>query len=336
MYHIYMPSTITLSKRLQEALNVLEIESCAIKDLISDLEKNQSKNFELVIETLSSCKGRIVVTGMGKSGHIASKIAATLASTGSPAFFVHPAELSHGDFGMLTNSDVMLAISFSGETDELKKILVPIKRLGIKLISITGNEDSTLAQNSDVSLVVKVEKEACPLNLAPTASTTCTLALGDAIAITLMQAKGFTEADFARSHPGGSLGKKLIKVLDVMRKENEIPMVKEGASFYNLLEEINNKKLGFTTIVSNDHKLLGTVTDGDIRRAYLKFQNNVGEKKARDIMTTNPKTINQDDFAVSALKTMEEYRIADLIVLDKSQKPIGIVDLKDLLKGGII
>lgn len=335
-YYMYMPQTLTISKHLQEALKVLETEDQAIKNLISDLEKNQIKNFEEAINTLLSCKGKIVVTGIGKSGHIASKIAATFASTGSPAFFVHPAELSHGDFGMLTSSDVMIALSFSGETDELKKVLNPIKRLGIKLISITGNEESTLAQNSNVSLFVKVEKEACPLNLAPTASTTATLALGDALAITLMQAKGFTESDFAKFHPGGSLGKKLIKVKDIMREENEIPMVKEETSFYDVLREINNKKLGFTTVVNNDYKLLGVITDGDIRRAHLKHEKSVNDKKAKDILTPNPKTISESDLAVSALKIMEDHRISDLIVLNDSLKPIGIVDLKDLLKAGII
>lgn len=329
-------ATLTLSKSLKQAIDVLNIEENALKNLILDLEKNQSTNFEKAIEILLLCKGRIVVTGIGKSGHIGSKTAATFASTGSPAFFVHPAELSHGDFGMLTKEDVMLALSFSGETDELKKVLVPIKRLGIKLISITGNESSTLAQNSDVALFVKVEKEACPLNLAPTASTTATVALGDALAITLMQAKGFTADDFAKSHPGGSLGKKLVKVKDVMRQKNEIPVVKEETAFYDLLNEINNKKLGFTAVVDGDSSLLGTITDGDIRRAQLKFKNNIFEKKAKDIMTVNPKTINEDDLAVSALKIMEDYRISDLIVADKSKKPIGIVDLKDLLKGGII
>ncbi|MBI3591445.1 MAG: KpsF/GutQ family sugar-phosphate isomerase [Candidatus Melainabacteria bacterium] len=331
-----MPTTITFSKNLQEALNVLETEEQALKDLINDLENNQSKSFDLAIEAFLSCKGRIVVTGMGKSGHIGSKIAATLASTGSPAFFVHPAELSHGDFGMLTKSDVMLALSFSGETDELKKVLEPIKRLGIKLISITGNESSTLAQNSNAVLFIKVKKEACPLNLAPTASTTATLALGDALAITLMQAKGFTEADFAKSHPGGSLGKKLIKVKDVMRQKKDMPHVNETVDFYKILEEINTKKLGFTAVINSENTLLGTITDGDIRRAYLKFQSSVSDKKAKDIMSPNPKTIDEDDLAVSALRIMEDYRISDLIVTNKSKSPIGIVDLKDLLKAGII
>ena len=331
-----MLQTLTISKHLQEALNVLSVEQQAIKNLIDDLEKKQSRNFEQAIEVLLVCKGRIVVTGMGKSGHIGSKIAATLASTGSPAFFVHPAELTHGDFGMLTKSDVMLALSFSGETDELKKVLIPIKRLGIKLISITGNENSTLAQNSDIALYVKVEKEACPLNLAPTASTTATLALGDAIAISLMKSKGFTAEDFARSHPGGSLGKSLIKVKDVMREEKEIPKVKEETAFYQILEEINNKKLGFTTVTSNENKLLGTITDGDIRRAHLKFKTNVSEKKAKDIMSLNPKTITESDLAVSALTMMEDFRISDLIVTDKSGNPVGIIDLKDLLKIGVV
>ncbi len=331
-----MTPSITVSKHIQNALNVLDIEGQAIKELIADIEKNQPSNFNLAIELMLLCKGRIVVTGMGKSGHIGSKIAATLASTGSPAFFVHPAELLHGDFGMLTKSDVMLALSFSGETDELRKVLLPIKRQGIKLISITGNEASTLAQNSDVALFVKVSKEACPLNLAPTASTTATLALGDAIAITLMQAKDFTESDFAKSHPGGSLGKMLIKAKDVMRESDEMPKVNEETPFYKILEEINAKKLGFTTVLDKNNKLLGTITDGDLRRGYLKFQSNISEKMAKDIMNPKPKTISSEDLAVSAIKIMEEFRISDLIVIDNSGKPLGIVDLKDLLKAGVV
>lgn len=336
MYYIKMSQTLTISKSLQDAINVLNIEQMALKNLISDLENNQCKSFDNTIDILFSCKGRIVVTGMGKSGHIGSKIAATLASTGSPAFFVHPAELAHGDFGMLTNSDVLLALSFSGETDELKKVLIPVKRLGIKLISITGNESSTLSQSSDVALYVKVEKEACPLNLAPTASTTATLALGDAIAITLMQKKEFTTEDFAKSHPGGSLGKNLIKVKDVMRVDKEIPTVKEDTDFNKILEEINSKKLGFTTVLNKENELVGSITDGDIRRAYLKSGNSVFSKTAFNLMNINPKIISENDLAVSALKIMEDCRISDLIVLDKSRKMLGIVDLKDLLKVGII
>ena len=331
-----MPQTLTTSKILRNALNVLDIEQKAIKDMIIDIEKNQYKNFEKAIDILLSCKGRIVVTGMGKSGHIGSKIAATLASTGSPALFVHPAELCHGDFGMLTNSDTMIAISFSGETDELKKVLTPIKRLGIKLISITGNDSSTLAQNSDVSLFIKVEKEACPLNLAPTASTTATLALGDAIAITLMQTKNFTAEDFARSHPGGSLGKSLIKVEDIMRAKKEIPIVSENSEFNDVLSEINNKKLGFTIVIDKNEKLKGTITDGDIRRALLKCGSNITSKNAKELMAVDPKTISINDLAVSALKIMEDYRISDVIVTDKGNKPVGIVDLKDLLKAGVL
>ena len=331
-----MPIALTISKHLKNALDVLAIEEEAIRDLIFDLGKNQAEKFEQAIEILLSCKGRIVITGIGKSGHIGSKIAATLASTGSPAFFVHPAELTHGDFGMLTNFDVMIALSFSGETDELKKVLIPIKRLGIKLISFTGNESSTLAQSSNISLYIKIQKEACPLNLAPTASTTSMLALGDALAITLMQAKGFTQEDFAKSHPGGTLGKKLIKVKDVMRKENEIPLVQNDASYYKVLEEINNKKLGFTTVINSSQKLMGTITDGDVRRAILKYKNNASEKCAKDIMSQNPKTIKEDDLAVSALKIMEDFRISDLVVLDTIGRPTGIVDLKDLLKAGLI
>lgn len=328
-------TTQLISKYLKECLQVLEIESQALKDLITDIEKNQSKAFESAIELLLNCKGKIVVTGMGKSGHIGSKIAATFASTGSPSFFVHPAELSHGDFGMLSKDDLMLALSFSGETDELKKVLTSIKRSGLKLISITGKEDSTLSGNSDVALFIKIEKEACPLNLAPTASTTATLALGDALAVTLMQAKNFTKEDFAKSHPGGSLGKKLITVSDIMRKNTDVPKISPEASFKDIVEEINNKKLGFTTVLENN-KLSGSITDGDIRRALLKHQNNLSSMKAKDLMNKNPKTIKEDDLAVTALNIMEEFRISDLIVLDKNQSVVGIVDLKDLLKAGII
>ena len=330
-----MPQT-AISKHLKEALQVLEIEDKAIRDLIIDIEKNQAKNFESAIELLLNCKGKIVVTGMGKSGHIGSKIAATFASTGSPSFFVHPAELSHGDFGMLSKDDVILALSFSGETDELKKVLTSIKRSGLKLISVTGKEDSTLSENSDVALFVKIEKEACPLNLAPTASTTATLALGDALAVTLMQAKGFTKEDFAKSHPGGSLGKKLITISDVIRKNTDIPKVKKDSSFENIVKEINSKKLGFTTVTDSKEKLIGSITDGDIRRAFLNHQADLSSKLACDLMNTSPKTINKDDLAVSALNIMEEFRISDLIVIDKEMNIIGIVDLKDLLKAGII
>lgn len=325
-----------VQKYLREALQVLEIEDKAIRDLIVDIEKNQAKNFESAIELLLNCKGKIVVTGMGKSGHIGSKIAATFASTGSPSFFVHPAELSHGDFGMLSKDDVILALSFSGETDELKKVLTSIKRSGLKLISVTGKEDSTLSENSDVALFIKIEKEACPLNLAPTASTTATLALGDALAVTLMQAKEFTKEDFAKSHPGGSLGKKLITICDVMRKNTDIPKVKKDSSFESIVKEINSKKLGFTTVIDSKEKLIGSITDGDIRRAFLSHQTDLASKLACDLMNTSPKTINKDDLAVSALNIMEEFRISDLIVVDKEMNIIGIVDLKDLLKAGII
>lgn len=328
--------TTTTSKNLQEALRVLDLEQEAINDLIKDLEANQSVNFEMAINLMHNCKGRIVVTGIGKSGHIGNKIAATLASTGSPSFFVHPAELIHGDFGMIKESDIMLALSFSGETEELKKILLPVKRLGIKLISISGKEDSTLAQNSDVPLFAKIKQEACPLNLAPTTSTTTALALGDALAISLMNLKGFTAEDFAKSHPGGSLGKKLLKVSDIMRSDSKLPKVKEDANFEAILSEINEKKLGFTMVLSPENRLIGAISDGDLRRANTKFKEEVFKKKASDIMTTTPKTIEENDLAVSALKVMEEYKISDLVIVDNSCKPIGIIDLKDLLKAGII
>ncbi|MDX1986348.1 MAG: KpsF/GutQ family sugar-phosphate isomerase [Candidatus Obscuribacter sp.] len=300
------------------------------------VKERLAPSFEHAIELLLECTGKVVVTGMGKSGHIGSKIAATFASTGTPAFFVHPAELRHGDFGMLDSRDLVIAISSSGETQEIKLVLEPIKRTGLKLIGLTGNMESTLSKYADVVLDVSVDKEACPLNLAPTSSTTVALAMGDALAMTLMAVKGIAAEDFARSHPGGSLGQKLITVESIMRSGLDVPIVSLDASHEMVLEEITRKKLGFTVVCEDDGKLRGIITDGDLRRALSKYRDGVFEKQARDMMTTSPKTISAHCLAVEALKLMERYSISDLLIVDSAQRPVGLIDLKDLLRAGII
>ncbi len=317
---------------LEEGKRVIQIEAQALTNMAEGLDEN----FLKAIELINSIKGRVVVTGMGKSGHIAGKIAATLASTGTPSFFVHPAELAHGDFGMLVEDDIVIAISNSGETSEVTSILVPIKRRGLKLIGITSNPASTLAEYSDVTLNLGIREEACPLNLAPTSSTTATLALGDALAVALMKSKNFTREDFAQFHPGGALGRSLIKVADVMRQGNEhIPQVQAEASYVEVLEEISNKKLGFTCVIDASAKLIGMITDGDLRRAQLKYSVESLNKKAHEIMNPNPRVISEKALASEALRIMEEFRISDLVIVSAEQTPIGVIDLKDLLKTGI-
>ncbi len=293
-------------------------------------------NFEAAVELIVRSKGRVVLSGMGKSGHIGAKIAATLASTGTPAFFVHPAEMGHGDLGMLRPEDIVIAISFSGNTEELRKVLGPIKRLGNSLISITSNPSSVLAEFSDVILLTPIPREACPLDLAPTSSTTAALVMGDALAIALMRKRNFRAEDFARSHPLGSLGKSLAIVSDLMRPKQKIPQVRPEASLQELLEEISSKGLGFTTVLNSESKLEGLITDGDLRRAQLKYGADVFNKQARDLMTSQPKTIEASAAALSALKLMEEHRISSLVVLDEAKRPCGIVDLKDFLEAGFL
>jgi len=305
-------------------------------DAIIAMRNRLAPSFEHAIELLLECTGKVVVTGMGKSGHIGTKIAATFASTGTPAFFVHPAELRHGDFGMLDDRDLVIALSSSGETQEIKLVLEPIKRTGLKLIALTGNLSSTLAKFADVVLDVSVDKEACPLNLAPTSSTTATLAMGDALAMTLMAVKGIEPEDFAKSHPGGSLGQKLITVESIMRSGMDVPIVSLDATHEMVIQEITRKKLGFTVVCEDDGKLRGIITDGDLRRCLVKFRDQVFEKCAREMMTTSPKTISSQSLAVEALKLMEKYSISDLLIVDSVQRPIGLIDLKDLLRAGII
>lgn len=314
------------------AKQVLEIEMDGLKEVIANI----NHNFVEAINLLLNCQGKVIVTGLGKSGHIGNKIAATFASTGTPAFFVHSAELHHGDFGVIDERDLVLAISASGETNEVKLALEPLKRLGLKIIALTGSLNSTLAKYADVTLNVGVGKEACPFNIAPTASTTATLAMGDALAIVLMQHKGFGIKDFAKSHPGGSIGKQLLTIDSIMRSGKAIPKVSLEATYQNILDEIENKKLGFTAVCNAKEQLIGVITDGDLRRAIIKWQKNIFDKKAAEIMTADPKTIRANTLAVEALRTMEKYTIADLIITNENNNPVGIIDLKDLLKAGII
>ena len=315
-----------------QARQVLELEAQAILRLGERLNEAFDRSVELILK----CAGKVVVTGMGKSGHIATKIAATLASTGTPAFFVHPAELHHGDFGMLDKRDLVIALSGSGETQEIKLALEPIKRLGLPLIALTGNLQSTLARYSEVTLDVGVDREACPLNLAPTCSTTAALAMGDALAIVVMTRRGFKAEDFARSHPGGSLGKKLITVNDIMRSGIAVPQVAMEASYSEVLGEIDSKRLGFTTVVDEDDKLQGVITDGDLRRAQVKLGTAVFAQQARQIMSSNPKTISESSMAVEALRIMENHSISDLMIVDAQHRPMAVIHLKDLLRAGIV
>ncbi len=330
MSKLQSPANMTTS--LETARSVFTDEIKALEFVAASL----GQSFEETVNKLVKIKGKVVVTGMGKSGHIGAKIAATLASTGTPAFFVHPAEMGHGDLGMLTQDDAVIAISFSGKTDELRKVLSPIKRLGVPLISITGNADSVLGEFSDCILLTPISKEACPLDLAPTSSTTAALVMGDALAIALMRKRNFREEDFARSHPLGSLGKSLLMVSELMRKEQQVPAVQLDAPHLQVLEEINAKRLGLTTVVDNQGKLKGVITDGDLRRAQIKFSKEIFDKQAKDIMATEPKTIASSSAALTALKIMEEHRISNLIVLDAEARPCGIVDLKDFLQAGLL
>ena len=273
---------------------------------------------------------------MGKSGHIGKKIAATLASTGSPAFFVHPGEASHGDLGMITNKDVVIAISNSGETNEIISLLPVIKRLNVPLISITGKTDSALADFADVNLDASVEKEACPMNLAPTASTTVTLVMGDALAVSLLDARGFTENDFALSHPGGSLGRRLLlKVEDVMHKGQDVPIVNDSTCISDALLEMTNKRLGMTCVVDNEKKLIGIYTDGDLRRT-LANNLNLNQTSIAKVMTHGGKTVSSHQLAAEALQIMENNAINALVVVDENTSPIGALNMYDLLKAGVV
>ena len=299
-------------------------EAEALKGLAEHLDESFVKAVDLLYKT----KGRVVLTGVGKSGLICKKIAATFASTGTPAFFLHPGDAAHGDLGMVRGDDTVIAVSNSGETAELLNIVPVIKSFGIPVIAITNNSKSSLARFSDVTLLLHVEKEACPLGLAPTTSTTATLALGDALAVTLMKLKGFKSEDFARFHPGGKLGIRLSKVRDIMRRGDDIPVVSPDTTFKEVVCEISSKKLGATVVVE-DKKLVGIITDGDLRRAFEKGVN--FDTRAREIMTDNPKTIREDIFAEKAVEIMEKYKITVLPVINENGQITGIIHLHDIL-----
>lgn len=327
-----MPLELTSDELIALAGEVLDIESRAVDSLRTRL----NEDFVAACKLCLDIPGRIVVTGMGKSGHISSKIAATLASTGSPAFFMHPAEASHGDLGMITGQDVLLAVSYSGETDEIVTILPLVKRMGAKLLSITGNKKSTLAKAADAHLDVSVDEEACPLNLAPTASTTATLAMGDALAVALLKMRGFTAEDFAMSHPSGSLGKRLLlRVADVMRTDDAVPSVGPDVHLKDGLMEMTQKGLGMTAIVDEQRQILGIFTDGDLRRA-LDGEADVRKTKMSDIMHTECKTTTSDVLAAEAVHLMEENKITSLLVVDDDGGLVGALNVHDLFRAGIM
>ena len=327
-----MPDALTNDELLALAAEVLDIESRAVKNLKSRLNDDFVAACQLCMET----PGRIVVTGMGKSGHVSNKIAATLASTGTPAFFMHPAEASHGDVGMITKHDLLLAISYSGETEEVITILPAVKRMGAKMLAMTGNPNSTMAKTADVHLDVSVSEEACPLNLAPTASTTATLAMGDALAVALLKNRGFTAEDFARSHPRGNLGKRLLlRVADVMRSGDRIPAVSADVTLRDALFEMTDKGLGMTAIVDSNSKVMGIFTDGDLRRT-LDAGADVRSTIIRDVMHTNCKTTTADVLAAEALHLLEEYKITSLLVVDESGTLVGALNIHDLFREGLM
>lgn len=312
------------------AKEVFDIEAKSILRL----KDNIGENFDKAIEILYNCKGRVIVTGMGKSGLIGKKIAATLSSTGTPSYFLHPAESTHGDSGIITKQDVVIAISNSGETQELLNLLPIIKRFGVLMIGMTGKMGSTLAQASDVVLDISVEREACPLNKAPTASTTATLAMGDALAVCLLEKRGFTEEDFLIFHPSGALGKGfLYRVSDLMKTE-DLPIAAESDSFNKVVEIITAHKLGMAMILNSKGELSGVLTDGDIRRTLMKY-GNTSNLIIKDVMTAEPKRINPTAYGASALNLMEKYSITALAVVDENNKPVGVIHIHDLLKAGV-
>ena len=320
-----------LGRMIDHARQVLDIEAKSLMEISGNLDESFTK----VCEMLLACKGRIVVSGIGKSGHIGRKISSTLSSTGSPSFFVHPAEASHGDLGMVTNEDIVIAISYSGESSELSLITPVLKRESTKVIAITGNKNSTLADLADLTLECRVSHEACPLGLAPTSSTTATLALGDALAIALLRAKGFTETDFARSHPGGSLGRRLLtRVSDLMKTGDEFPKITPDANIQEAIVEITSKKLGMTAVMDNE-KLVGIITDGDLRRVFQKTKS-LENILARDVMSLQPRTIQHNALAAEALQVMENSSVNQLIVTNELGEPFGALGMHDLLKAKIL
>lgn len=317
-------------KRL--GLAVIETETAAVAGLAERIDRS----FIEACERMLSCSGRVVVSGVGKSGHIGGKIAATLASTGTPSFFVHPAEASHGDLGMITPHDVVVLLSNSGETSEITQLLPILKRLGVPVIAITGNPQSTLAEHADVNLDVSVPEEACPLGLAPTASTTAALAMGDALAIALLESRGFTREDFARSHPGGKLGRRLLlHIEDVMHRGDDIPKVYGHASVSDAIVEMTRKRLGMSAVVDDQERVIGVYTDGDLRRT-LESGQDPHETRVADVMTPGGHAIRPDQLAVEAVRMMQEYRIQGLLVVTTEGRLAGALNFQDLLQAGVV
>lgn len=317
---------------IEQGKRVLEIERQALVDISQYLDDN----FNQACQLMYQCDGRVIVIGMGKSGHIGNKIAATLASTGTPAFFVHPGEASHGDLGMITPNDVVMLISNSGETSEVLNIIPVLKRIGAKVISMTGNPQSTMATLANAHVCIKVTEEACPLGLAPTASTTATLAMGDAMAVALLEARGFTADDFALSHPGGSLGKRLLLCLnDVMHANEQVPIITDKQTIKDALIEMSAKGLGMTAIVDNQGLLAGLFTDGDLRR-ILEQRIDIHGTPITEVMTRSCTTAKAQLLAAEALNIMERQRINGLIVVDDNNRPIGALNMQDLLKAGVL
>jgi arabinose-5-phosphate isomerase len=314
-----------ISADLALARKVLQTEAAAILALVERLDER----FDRAVRLLLDCRGRVIVTGMGKSGIICRKIAATLSSTGTPAHFLHPAEATHGDLGVIQGDDVVLALSYSGETDEILRLLETIKRLGARLIGMTGDATSTLGKAADVALDCQVSEEACPLNLVPTASTTAALALGDALAMTLLVAKGFQQEDFASLHPGGKLGRRLMRVEQVMSRGSRIPVVRTDTSMADVIYEMTSKGLGMTCVAGADGRLAGIITDGDLRR-HMSGSPNLLERSAGDVMTGTPITIGRGTLAVEALRIMEQRKITSIVVVDGCQQLEGVVHLHDL------
>lgn len=320
------------SDLIQSAQRTIRLELEAVEGLLAHIDADFVRACEMILAS----KGRVVVVGMGKSGHVGNKIAATLASTGTTAFFVHPAEASHGDMGMITRDDIILALSNSGTTNEIVTLLPLIKRLGIQLISVTGNPDSTLAKAAEVNLNVHVAEEACPLNLAPTSSTTAALVMGDALAVALLEARGFTAEDFAFSHPGGALGRRLLlKVENVMHAGEELPQVARGTLLKDALMEMTLKRLGMTVILESDGRLAGVFTDGDLRRT-LDRNLDIQTATIDEVMTPHGKTARPEMLAAEALKIMEDHKILALVVVDSDDRPVGALNMHDLLRAGVM
>jgi arabinose-5-phosphate isomerase len=327
-----MIAKINDDRAMRLARDVLNIEADAVRGVAERIDAR----FAEAVALLLRCDGRVVVSGIGKSGHIARKLAATLASTGTPAFFVHPAEASHGDLGMVTTNDVFIAMSYSGETDELLRIMPLVKRIGARLIAMTGNPASSLAHLADVHLDSAVGKEACPMNLAPTASTTAALALGDALAIAVLDARGFGPDDFARSHPGGALGRRLLTyVRDVMRTGDQIPKVDANASVHDALFEITAKRLGMTAVIDEQQHVVGIFTDGDLRR-ILERSSDLRALRLRDVMTTAPRSIGPDHLAAEAVQQMERYKVNQMLVVEPAGVLIGALNMHDLFSAKVI